>query len=42
VVRLLLDAGADRAASFNPWNELPGSMASPEVEELLRARGFAP
>jgi ankyrin repeat protein len=42
VVGLLLDAGSDRAASFNRWNEPPESMASPAVEALLRARGFAP
>jgi ankyrin repeat protein len=42
VAGLLLDAGSERAASLNRWKEPPESMASPEVEELLRARGFAP
>ena len=42
VSRLLLEAGSERAPSYNRWNEPPESMASPEVEELLRARGFAP
>jgi hypothetical protein len=42
VARLLLDAGAERAASINRWGEPPEGMASPVVESLLRARGFAP
>lgn len=42
VVGLLLDAGSERAASLDRWKESPESLASPEVEELLRARGFAP
>lgn len=42
VVGLLLDAGSDRAASFNNWNEPPEALATPRVAALLRARGFAP
>lgn len=42
VVRLLLAAGPDRAASYNHWNEPPEALATPRVAALLRARGFAP
>jgi ankyrin repeat protein len=42
VVALLLDAGSHRTPSINRWGETPESMASPDVEELLRTRGFAP
>jgi ankyrin repeat protein len=42
VVTALLDAGADRLTSINRWNEPPESMASPEVAQILRARGFTP
>lgn len=42
VVDLLLDTGSERRASYNRWNEPPESLASPEVQQLLRARGFAP
>jgi len=42
VVRLLLDAGATRAESYNRWNEAPESLARPSVVHALRARGFAP
>lgn len=42
VVALLLDAGSERASSINRWNEPPEHLSSPAVEQLLRARGFAP
>ena len=42
VVRLLLDAGADRATAVNRWGEPPESMASRRVAALLRQRGAAP
>jgi hypothetical protein len=42
IIDLLLDAGAERAVSFNKWNEAPESMASEAVGDYLRARGFAP
>jgi ankyrin repeat protein len=42
VVRLLLDAGADRATAINRWGEPPEAMASRKVTALLRKRGFAP
>jgi len=42
VVSILLDAGSDRTASINRWGEAPEQLASPAVQQLLRARGFAP
>lgn len=41
-IDLLLDAGADRDASFNHWNEPPENLASETVADHLRARGFTP
>jgi ankyrin repeat protein len=42
VAASLLDAGSDRATSINRWDEPPETMATPEFQELLRSRGFAP
>ena len=42
LVRLLLDAGATRAESFNRWHEAPESLARPSVVHALREREFAP
>ena len=41
VLDLLLDSGAERAASVNRWGELPEHMASVAVAARLRGRGFA-
>ncbi len=41
-VLLLLDAGSERAPSINRFGEPPESLAAPEIEQVLRARGFAP
>jgi ankyrin repeat protein len=42
VVDLLLAAHAERAPSFNRWNEAPENLASEVVADHLRAHGFAP
>jgi ankyrin repeat protein len=42
VIDLLLEAKAERAPSFNRWNEPPEDLASDAVADHLVARGFAP
>ena len=42
IIDLLLDAGANREASFNRWGAPPEALASRGIRALLRARGFAP
>lgn len=42
VIDQLLDAGAERAPSYNHWKEPPEALASDAVADHLRARGFAP
>ena len=42
VIELLLDAGAERPASLNKWNEPPEVLGSRAVQTLLRQRGFVP
>ena len=42
VIDLLLDAGVDRALTYNNWGEPPEALCSDTVAEHLRARGFAP
>lgn len=42
VVDRLLDAGHDRAATCQRWNEPPEALAMPRVAALLRAGGLAP
>jgi ankyrin repeat protein len=36
IVRMLLEAGAGRAASFNRWGEPPENLGSPRVNAFLR------
>ena len=40
IVRMLLDVGAERSASYNKWNEAPEGLASDAVAALLRSAGF--
>ncbi len=42
VIDLLLEAGVDRALTYNNWGEPPEALSSEAVAEHLRARGFAP
>jgi ankyrin repeat protein len=42
VTDLLLEAGVDRALTYNNWGEPPETLSSDAVAEHLRARGFAP
>ena len=42
VIDLLLEAGVDRALTYNNWGEPPEALSSDAVAEHLRARGFAP
>jgi ankyrin repeat protein len=42
IIDKLLDAGAEREPSFNKWNQPPEALASEQVADHLRARGFAP
>jgi ankyrin repeat protein len=42
VIDLLLEAGVDRALTYNHWGEPPEALASDAVAEHLRGRGFAP
>jgi ankyrin repeat protein len=41
VIDLFLEANAERAPSFNKWNEPPEALSSDAVADHLRARGFA-
>lgn len=42
IIDMLLDAGSERAASFNKWDAPPEALASEAVADHLRVRGFAP
>jgi ankyrin repeat protein len=42
VIDLLLEAGVDRALTYNNWGDPPEALSSEAVAEHLRARGFAP
>jgi len=42
VIDLLLEAGVDRALTYNKWGEPPEGLASEAVADHLRARGFVP
>jgi hypothetical protein len=42
IIDLLLQAGSERAPSYNHWNEPPENLASDAVADHLRARGFVP
>jgi ankyrin repeat protein len=42
VIDLLLEAGVDRALTYNNWGDPPEALSSDAVAEHLRTRGFAP